>query len=78
MGKIKQFTRTCSTIFLKIVLLTEQEEMVLCSHVLEVRNLNYSETSDANFSISKIRSLTFYYKCRAITIQTTNSTVINH
>lgn len=71
MGKIKEFTRTCSTVFLKIALLTGQEEMVLCLHILEVYNLNYPETSDANFSISKISSLTFYYKCRAITIQTT-------
>lgn len=39
--------------------------MVLCMHILEISNLKYSETFDANFSVSEITSLSFCCKYNA-------------
>lgn len=42
--------------------------MLMCMHILEISNLNYSETFDANSNVFKISSVTFYCRYRAITI----------
>lgn len=43
--------------------------MVLCMHIFEISSLNYSKTFDENFSVSKITSLSFCCKYRAIKMQ---------
>lgn len=47
-------------------------------HILEISSLNYCETLDANFSVSRITSLSFCCKYRAIIMQTTAWLVTQH
>lgn len=47
-------------------------------HILEISSLNYSETFDENFSASRITSLSFCCKYRAIKMQNKAVLLIQH
>lgn len=52
--------------------------MVLFIYILKISSLKYSETFDENFSVSKITSLSFCWKYRAIKTQNKAVLLIQH